>query len=40
MLVEVVVEGFELDFAKVLKAMIHGRAFKTSTIYPFAFLIF
>ncbi|KAG5599289.1 hypothetical protein H5410_030659 [Solanum commersonii] len=34
------VAGVEIDFACMLLAEIHERAFKTSTIYPFPCLIF
>ena len=32
--------GVEIDFAKVLITVIHERAFKNSTTYPCAYLIF
>lgn len=39
MLVENLVVGLEIDFAKVLITVIHERAFKNFTTYPFACLI-
>lgn len=32
--------GLEIDFVKLLISMIHERAFKTSTTYPFACMVF
>uniref|UniRef100_M1DWY2 Integrase core domain containing protein n=1 Tax=Solanum tuberosum TaxID=4113 RepID=M1DWY2_SOLTU len=39
-MVAALVEGVEIDFARMLLAKIHERAFKTSTTYPFPCLIF
>ena len=39
-LVEALVVGLEIDYPRVLITVIHERAFKTSTTYPFACLIF
>ena len=39
-MVETLVAGLEIDFARMMLAAIHERAFKTSTTYPFACLIF
>lgn len=33
-------DGLEIDFTKVLITVIHERAFKNSTTYPFTYLIF
>lgn len=38
--VEAMVEGLEIDYARVVITMIHERGFKTSTTYPIACLIF
>lgn len=34
------VTGFEIDFQRLLLYVIHERAFKTSTNYPFPYMIF
>uniref|UniRef100_M1DA23 Integrase core domain containing protein n=1 Tax=Solanum tuberosum TaxID=4113 RepID=M1DA23_SOLTU len=39
-MVAALVAGVEIDFARMLLAKIHERAFKTSTTYPFPCLIF
>uniref|UniRef100_M1DLJ6 Integrase core domain containing protein n=1 Tax=Solanum tuberosum TaxID=4113 RepID=M1DLJ6_SOLTU len=39
-MVAALVAGLEIDFARMLLAEIHERAFKTSTTYPFPCLIF
>uniref|UniRef100_M1DFS1 Integrase core domain containing protein n=1 Tax=Solanum tuberosum TaxID=4113 RepID=M1DFS1_SOLTU len=39
-MVAALVAGFEIDFARMLIAEIHERAFKASTTYPFPCLIF
>ena len=39
-MVAALVAGVEIDFARMLLAEIHGRAFRTSTTYPFPCLIF
>jgi len=39
-MVATLVAGVEIDFARMLLAEIHERAFKTSTTYPFPCLIF
>uniref|UniRef100_M1DQ59 Integrase core domain containing protein n=1 Tax=Solanum tuberosum TaxID=4113 RepID=M1DQ59_SOLTU len=39
-MVAALVAGVEIDFARMLLAEIHERAFKTSTTYPFPCLIF
>lgn len=39
-LVAAMVGGFEINYARVLILVIHERAFKTSSTYPFACLIF
>ena len=39
-MVAALVAGVEIDFARILLAEIHERAFKTSTTYPFPCLIF
>uniref|UniRef100_M1DK89 Integrase core domain containing protein n=1 Tax=Solanum tuberosum TaxID=4113 RepID=M1DK89_SOLTU len=39
-MVAALVAGFEINFARMLLAQIHERAFKTSTTYPFSCLIF
>lgn len=40
MIVSALVARLEIDFAKVLITVIYERAFKNSTTYPFAYLIF
>ena len=39
-MVAALVAGVEIDFARMLLAEIHKRAFRTSTTYPFPCLIF
>ena len=39
-LVAALVAGLEIDFASLLIFVIHMRDFKTSTTYPFAYMIF
>lgn len=39
MLVEALVVGLDIDFARSIIAVIHEMYFKTPTTYPFAFLI-
>ena len=39
-LVKTMIVGLEIDFDWVLISVINKRAFKTSTTYPFACLIF
>ncbi|KAG5616131.1 hypothetical protein H5410_015955 [Solanum commersonii] len=39
-MVAALVAGVEIDFARILLAEIHERAFRTSTTYPFPCLIF
>ena len=39
-LVATLVDGLEINFAKLLIMVIHERDFKASTTYPFACLIF
>lgn len=34
------VPGFEIDFPRLLLTIIHERAFKAITTYPFPFIIF
>ena len=36
----VMIAGFEVDFAWLLKAVMHERAFKVTTTYPFSCMIF
>lgn len=38
-LVAALVAKFEIDFARVLISLIHERAFKAYTTYPFAYMI-
>ena len=35
-----IITGFEVDFAWLLKAVMHERAFKVTTTYPFLCMIF
>ncbi|KAG5631673.1 hypothetical protein H5410_003390 [Solanum commersonii] len=39
-IVAALVEGLEINFARMLLAVIHEWEFKTSTTYPFPYLIF
>ena len=39
-LMVVIIAGFEVDFAWLLQAVIHERAFKVTTTYPFSCMIF
>ena len=39
-LMAVVIAGFEVDFAWLLQAVMHERAFKVTTTYPFPCMIF
>lgn len=39
-MVAVLVAGLEIDFTSLLIFVIHMRDFKTSTTYPFAYMIF
>lgn len=39
-MVDFLVAGFKIDFAKVLITVIYERDFTNSTTHPFAFLIF
>ena len=34
------VAGFEVDFSRLLVAVIHERGFEASTTYPFPYIIF
>ena len=36
----VMIAGFEVDFAWLLQAVMHERAFKVTTTYPFPCMIF
>ena len=40
MLIEAMIAEFEVDFAWLLQAVIHERAFKVTTTYPFPCMIF
>ena len=40
MLMAVMIAGFEVDFAWLLQAFMHERAFKVTTTYPFLCMIF
>ncbi|MFV1207871.1 hypothetical protein QML09_29465, partial [Klebsiella pneumoniae] len=37
---EAMIAGFEVDFAWLLQAVMHERAFKVTTTYPFPCIIF
>ena len=39
-LMAAMLSGFEVDFAWLLKAVMHERAFKVTTTYPFLCMIF
>ena len=39
-LMAVMIAGFEVDFAWLLQAVMHERAFKVTTTYPFPCMIF
>ena len=39
-LMAAIIAGFEVDFTWLLQAVMHGRAFKVTTIYPFPCMIF
>ena len=39
-LMEAMIAGFEVDFAWLLQAVMHERAFKVTTTYPFPCMIF
>ena len=39
-LIAAMIAGFEVDFAWILQAVMHARAFKVTTTYPFPCMIF
>ena len=39
-LMSAMIDGFEVDFAWLLQAVMHERAFKVTTTYPFPWMIF
>ena len=39
-MMEAMIAGFEVDFAWLFQAVMHERAFKVTTTYPFPCMIF